>query len=308
MSNLQTLAASMAERFGMGREDNDLLSVLKNTAFRANATDSQMAALLIVANQYGLNPFTKEIYAFPDKNNGIIPIVGVDGWSRIINSHPHFDGMEFSESSDSVESKDHRPCPAWMECKIYRKDRTHPVVIREYLDECYRPPFQKDGRTIGGPWQTHTKRFLRHKTMIQCARIAFGFVGIFDEDEATRIKEDGTTIDMGPADVSSKKEVRATTITPTDGATARLEKPRLEHVTFVANTIVEKWNAGDEWGAFEEAASVEDADEKVALWALLKPRSDIRNAIKRMAKEADKVAPANPDEFTAALDRAEART
>ena len=37
-------------------------------------TDAQMAALLVVANQYNLNPWTKEIYAFPDKSNGIVPV------------------------------------------------------------------------------------------------------------------------------------------------------------------------------------------------------------------------------------------
>ena len=47
-------------------------------------SDEQMIALLIVADQYGLNPFTKEIYAFPDKHKGIVPVVGVDGWSRIM--------------------------------------------------------------------------------------------------------------------------------------------------------------------------------------------------------------------------------
>ncbi len=36
-----------------------------------------MAALMIVADQYGLNPFTREIFAFPDKQNGIVPVVGV---------------------------------------------------------------------------------------------------------------------------------------------------------------------------------------------------------------------------------------
>ncbi len=43
--------------------------------------------------------------------------------------------------------------------------------------------------TVNGPWQTHTKRMLRHKALIQCSRIAFGFVGIYDEDEAQRIIE-----------------------------------------------------------------------------------------------------------------------
>jgi hypothetical protein len=55
-----------------------------------------MMALLIVADQYGLNPWTKEIYAFPDKSNGIVPVVGVDGWARIINTHEQFDGRTSS--------------------------------------------------------------------------------------------------------------------------------------------------------------------------------------------------------------------
>lgn len=33
------------------------------------------------------------------------------------------------------------------------------------------------------------KRMLRHKAMIQCARLAFGFAGIYDKDEAERIVE-----------------------------------------------------------------------------------------------------------------------
>jgi hypothetical protein len=39
------------------------------------------------------------------------------------------------------------------------------------------------------PWKSHPRRMLRHKALIQCARIAFGFAGIYDEDEAERIVE-----------------------------------------------------------------------------------------------------------------------
>jgi hypothetical protein len=101
--------------------------------------------------------------------------------------------MEFSAAEKSVELPGAKPCPEWMECVMYRKDRSHPIAIREYLDEVYREPFtgNKDGRnySVNGPWQTHTKRFLRHKTMIQASRLVFGFVGIFDQDEAERILE-----------------------------------------------------------------------------------------------------------------------
>lgn len=157
----------LAESFGIPESD-DLTTVLKATAFKGNVSDAQMSALLIVAQQYGLNPWTKEIYAFPDQNNGIVPVVGVDGWSRIINSHPQFDGMDFVQDEESCT------------CIMYRKDRNHPVKVTEYMSECKRAV---------KPWQSHPKRMLRHKAMIQCARLAFGYVGIFDLDEAERLIE-----------------------------------------------------------------------------------------------------------------------
>lgn len=169
MSNIVLSQASkLATVFGMGDNAQELVSTLKQTAFKGQVSDSQMAALLIVANQYGLNPWTKEIYAFPDKNNGIVPVVGVDGWSRIINSRPEFDGMDFQQDSDSCT------------CVIYRKDRSHPIKVTEFMEECKRN---------AGPWLSHPRRMLRHKAMIQCARLAFGFAGIYDEDEAKRIEE-----------------------------------------------------------------------------------------------------------------------
>lgn len=158
-------AAKLASLFNIP-ESSDLVAVLKATAFKGQVSDAQMSALLIVANQYGLNPWTKEIYAFPDQNNGIVPVVGVDGWSRIINENNQFDGMDFQQDEESCT------------CVIYRKDRSHPIKVTEYLSECKRNV---------KPWQSHPKRMLRHKAMIQCARLAFGYVGIYDQDEAERI-------------------------------------------------------------------------------------------------------------------------
>jgi phage recombination protein Bet len=168
-----SLLAKFASRFGV--EPTKMLTTLKATAFRGDVSNEQMMALIIVADQYGLNPWTKEVYAFPDKNNGIVPVVGVDGWARIINESKDFDGIEFT---DGPVTKD--GLPEWIECTIYRKDRAHPVKTREYMAECKRGT---------GPWGSHPRRMLRHKAMIQCARIAFGFVGIYDDDEAQRIIE-----------------------------------------------------------------------------------------------------------------------
>ena len=200
---LSKLTQTLATKLDMG-DGADLISTLKATAFKGDVTDAQMTALLVIANQYGLNPWVKEIYAFPDKQNGIVPVVGVDGWSRIMNEHPQFDGIEFEQSTIMADMPGAKPAPEWMECRIYRKDRTRPIVVREYLDEVYRPPFTGKYGTVNGPWQSHTKRFLRHKTMIQCARLAFGFGGIYDQDEAERIAEAQAhhphTVNMGMAE------------------------------------------------------------------------------------------------------------
>ena len=102
---LATLAGKLAERVGMDSVDpQELITTLRQTAFKGDASDAQFIALLIVANQYGLNPWTKEIYAFPDKQNGIVPVVGVDGWSRIINENQQFDGMDFTARTVIIRS------------------------------------------------------------------------------------------------------------------------------------------------------------------------------------------------------------
>lgn len=204
-------------------ESEDLTAVLKATAFKGQVSDAQMSALLIVASNYGLNPWTKEIYAFPDKNNGIVPVVGVDGWSRIINTHPQFDGMDFEQDDESCT------------CIIYRKDRGHPIKTTEYMSECKRP---------AGPWQSHPKRMLRHKALIQCARLAFGYVGIFDQDEAERIIEvnpaPSRPARRSPADIAG-----ATTVEFTEE-----HADILAHLEEVADTGLA--NLETAWGAITE--------------------------------------------------------
>ena len=173
---LSTLTSSIAKQFNMG-DGSELANTLKATCFKGSTqvSDMQMTALLVVAQQYNLNPFTKEIYAFPDKG-GIVPVVGLDGWSRIINEHRQFDGMDFEQDNESCT------------CIIYRKDRSHPVKVTEYMSECKRTT---------GPWSSHPRRMLRHKAMIQCARLAFGYVGIYEQDEAERILEtDGPKLNL----------------------------------------------------------------------------------------------------------------
>ena len=192
----QSRSGTLTERFGgrYGLDTGRVLPTLKATAFRTGqdkppATDEQMIALLIVAEQYRLNPFTKELFAFPDKNAGIVPVVSVDGWARIVNEHPAMDGLEFDEDEDGGK----------MTCVIWRKDRSHPYRVTERMSECYRDT---------APWRSHKWRMLRHKALIQCARLAFGFAGIYDEDEAQRIVNMGDAERVEPQSTGAQR-VRA---------------------------------------------------------------------------------------------------
>lgn len=160
----KSVLASMAGRYNV--EPTKLMETLKNTAFKG-ATTEQMMALCIVADQYHLNPFTKEIYAFPDKSGGIVPVVGIDGWLRIINDHAQFDGLEIEDGDGKCT------------CTIYRKDRAHAIKATEYLSECKRNT---------APWSSHPMRMLRHKAIIQCARIAFGF-SVRDPDDVDPVQQ-----------------------------------------------------------------------------------------------------------------------
>ncbi len=181
IDGLSSQIAVMAENLSMKNVSNESLqATLLNTVFKG-ANYDQLVSLIIVANQYGLNPFTKEIYAFPSKGS-ITPIVSVDGWSRIINDNPQCDGIQFEQDDVSAT------------CKIYRKDRTHPTIVTEYLSECEM--------TNSPVWKKYPKRMLRHKALIQCARIAFGFSGIYDEDEAHRINggQANAMTDVEPVD------------------------------------------------------------------------------------------------------------
>lgn len=171
------LLAYMADRYSLS--EVEFSKTVRATCGLEKATPEQFAAFLIVAKEYNLNPLTKEIYAFPGRGGGIVPIVSIDGWVNLVNSHGACDGFEFEIDHDADGKL------VSCTCRMYRKDRKHPVTVTEYLSECIRPT---------DPWKMQ-HRMLRHKSMIQAARYAFGFSGVYDEDEGRTIAE---AVDVTP--------------------------------------------------------------------------------------------------------------
>jgi phage recombination protein Bet len=153
-------------------EPQKLLQTLKDTVFKG-ASDSELLTLVVVSNTYGLNPLLKEIYAFPAKGGGIVPVVSIDGWISMVNRQAQLDGLEFEFDSDTNGK------PISCTCVIYIKDRSHPVRVTEFYEECFRAT---------EPWKQMPRRMLRHKALKEAGRVAFGFSGVTDEDEARDIK------------------------------------------------------------------------------------------------------------------------
>lgn len=176
-----SLIGALARQYEM--DPAEFFRVIKATIMPHDATQEQTAAFLMVAKEFGLSPLLKEIHAFRNKKSGgIIPVISVDGWSAMVNRHPQFDGVEFSyENGESGVVA--------ITCQIWRKDRSRPIMVTEFMTECRRDT---------DAWNQTPSRMLRHRAFMQCARLAFGFSGAYDDETAEALG--AVPIDITPAD------------------------------------------------------------------------------------------------------------
>jgi hypothetical protein len=58
---------------------------------------------------------------------------------------------------------------------------------------------------------------------------------------------------------------------------------RYAAIAMAAGAAVAKFEAGNEWGAYEEVLGIEDEPEKLLLWSMLKPHSKLRTYLKEAA-------------------------
>jgi phage recombination protein Bet len=181
----QTLIGTMAEKYGV--DASSFYNTITSTIFTAGKakqgsepkpgrglppTKEQVMTFLVVANQYDLNPFLKEIYPFIDGEGNLKIIVGIDGWIKVALRHKNYSGHEFQDHTDA-EGKLYA-----VTCSIYRNDRDRAIKMVEYMVECKRE---------SEPWKQWPHRMLHHKAFIQTARYALGMGDLVDEDELDRI-------------------------------------------------------------------------------------------------------------------------
>jgi len=119
-----------------------------------------LKVILRTALRFKLNPLLGQIEWELNLNGSYEVYIPIDGWIAIIHREPSFKGLTFSQATETEEG-----VPLWMECSIYRADLMHPMTVREYYAEL---------KTDHPIWNQMPRRMLRHKTLQQCARLAFG--------------------------------------------------------------------------------------------------------------------------------------
>lgn len=174
----QGLIARLAGKFGV--EPNRLLKCLTTQVFKQadgrQPSNEELMVLLLVCENFGLNPFNREIYAFRGKSGDIVPVVSLDGWAKIVRSQKDFNGVSFRFSETTVKVAGvNQELPEYVECSIRLKGVDDPVRMQEFMVECFN-----DKSPV---WRKWPRRMLRTRAFIQCARLAFSLTGLYDEGE-----------------------------------------------------------------------------------------------------------------------------
>lgn len=187
-----TIIAALASELGLA--EDALLTKVREVSFKRipNASNDEIYMFCALAHKHKINPLT-ELYAQIDDNGMIIPTLKIDGWYRVVNDHPDFDGVEFNYSPGMTTYAGlQHPHHIWCESVFKRKNLSHPIVVREFFSDNY---LQES--IYQNSWQTHPNRRLRHAAYIQGARMAFGLHGVYSSDEAIRIIESSKAVSAG---------------------------------------------------------------------------------------------------------------
>jgi hypothetical protein len=153
-STLNALVSETANALEIAIEE------LRHWIHEATLPEAVLKIILVTAKRYQLNPILGQIGWELNLDGSYEVYIPIDGWISLIHRQPTFQGLRFDQSSETEHG-----IPIWMECTIYLSDLSHPVSVREYYVEL---------KTDHPIWQQMPRRMLRHRTLQQCARLAFG--------------------------------------------------------------------------------------------------------------------------------------
>lgn len=143
--------------------DETMLNTLRETVCKG-ATIPQFRMFIEVCKGTGLNPFLKEIWFVP----GVGVMAGRDGYLRVANESPQFDGMETRVERDA------KNVPIKATCSVWRKDRSHPITCEAYYNEYKRS---------GGVWDKYPSAMISKVAEVLALKRSFSINGVVTEEE-----------------------------------------------------------------------------------------------------------------------------
>jgi phage recombination protein Bet len=151
---------------------DDELLLMRNVVAK-NCSEPEFKMLMYIANKYGLDPLTKQIWAIKrnDRDPALI-FAGRDGFLAIAHRSGQFDGMQSGVTYEINKEGKKIPISAW--CKVWRKDMTHAFETEVPFDE-YNTGFSV--------WKSHPSAMILKCAESICLRKAFSIDGIYSPEE-----------------------------------------------------------------------------------------------------------------------------
>jgi hypothetical protein len=190
----QSIASTAAAQLGV--EPNKVCELLRNVWKTSRGSDPlsdhELFQGMSLIARFELDPITREIYVTRDGKGRLLTIVGIDGWIKILDRTPHYDGfdqeLEFSEDGKTLIA---------VETTIFSKERSRPAKYKAYANEYARV----SGMVAKSmPWHMLRLFSLRH-----AARLFTPLGGnVVTEEEAEFIKKQDQRSEAAPTTQADK--------------------------------------------------------------------------------------------------------
>jgi phage recombination protein Bet len=280
----------------LGTSDADLLNVLQSSLYPGAALDS-IQMVVGYCRAAGLDPMQKPVHIVPmwdSKAQRMRDVImpGVNLYRIQASRSGQFAGMSEPEFGPDVTAElggQTITYPEWCRVTVRRQLASGAIgdfTAREFWMENYAVKGGKEKSIApNAMWTKRPRGQLAKCAAAQALRAAFPEIAA----QYTHEEMEGKTInDVLEAETDPLEQPKNFGLTP----------ERAKVIRNVASSALQKFNEGDEWGAYEEVCWIEDNDERLALWSILRPHSALRASIKKHAEEerkkADEMAAADP--------------
>jgi hypothetical protein len=223
-------------------ESREVIETIKQTVAKG-ATDAEFRMFIEICKSTGLNPFLKEIWCAVPMKDGqrsqygqVLIMASRDGYLRVANEHPMFDGMQ-----TVVERDEKTKTPIKATCTVWRKDRGHPIICEAYYSEYYKPGY--NGKP--GIWDIYKSAMVGKVSEIMSLKRSFSINGVLTEEEMgqqyappsnTEELQLAEGIDTGGHPVGTKEAAQAVA----ERKLAAMKEPKKSAVTKAATALKEE--------------------------------------------------------------------